>query len=234
MAKRKTKEKVPRGPQLELADALCVAFVNTASARDKNRQQGAQNYEELVVWGQQAGLLSTLEAERLERLAAERPAEAHAVYSRAAELRVALWRVFLAARREQELPADDLDALSEAIADAMPALRLVPGEAGLTVGWGGDEDALDRVLWPALYSALELLTSASDLALVRQCGAKGCTLFFLDRSKSRKRRWCDPKICGRRARALRYYYRTGKAKREDKFRGIGYWTRSKPRKKTSG
>ncbi|MEE8523020.1 MAG: hypothetical protein V3T72_03740 [Thermoanaerobaculia bacterium] len=68
----------PRGPRLDLAGALGVAFVNTAAARQGNRQQGVRTYEELLTWSQQTGVVSTLEGERLRRRAAERPEEAAA------------------------------------------------------------------------------------------------------------------------------------------------------------
>ena len=45
----------PRGPQLELAGDLSVAFVNTAGARDKKRQQPVTTYAELLIWSKQAG-----------------------------------------------------------------------------------------------------------------------------------------------------------------------------------
>jgi hypothetical protein len=90
------KKPPPRSPRLKLAGALCVAFVNTAGARPDNGQQGVEDYGELVTWGQQAGVVSALEAERLRRLATERPADATAVFARAASLRVVLSRLFLA------------------------------------------------------------------------------------------------------------------------------------------
>jgi len=83
----------PRGPQLELAGALCVAFVNTAGAGPKNRQQGVASYADLVTWGQQAGVLSPLDADRLRRVAGDRPGEAEATFAKAAKLRYDLARV---------------------------------------------------------------------------------------------------------------------------------------------
>ncbi len=222
------KKPPPRGPQLDLSGALCVAFVNTAGARKGNRQQGVKSYADLLRWGLQAGLIQALDAERLGRLAAE-PEAAEAAFARAAEARSCLFRLFLAVMAGSDLPEDDLAILNAAAPEAMAALRLVPGERGLTVGWGGDAEALDRVLWPVLYSAVELLLSLEGLPHVRQCAAKGCTLFFVDRSATGQRRWCDMKTCGNRAKALRYYYRTARAERDETFRGSGEWKTKRPR-----
>ncbi|MCP3960257.1 MAG: hypothetical protein GY719_20635 [bacterium] len=204
----------PRGPQLELAGAPCVAFVNTAGARKKNRQLGLTGYGELVTWGQQAGFVSTREAEAMRRRAAKHPDEAAAVFARAAAVRAALFRIFLAVMGEKHLPADDLKLISEAWASAMPAVRLVPGEPGVVVGWAGDEDALDRMLWPVLHSAAELLVSLEGRPDVKQCAAKGCLLFFVDRTRSRKRLWCQTRVCGHRVASLAHYHRFGRKGRQ--------------------
>ncbi|HEX9731162.1 MAG TPA: CGNR zinc finger domain-containing protein [Thermoanaerobaculia bacterium] len=225
MARRKPP---PRDPQLELAGALCVAFVNTAGARDNNRQQGAKSYAELVTWAQQAGVLSTNEAERLRRLAAERPEDAEAVYTRAAKLRYALARIFLATLKDQNPDDTDLGTVNAAVAGAMPVLRLVPQDSGVAVGWSGDDDALDRMLWPVAYSALETLVAITGHPHVRQCAAKECALYFLVASGSRKRLFCST-VCGNRARSLEYYYRKGRASREKEIREMG-GKRRRPKK----
>ena len=172
----------PRGPQLELAGALCVAFVNTAGARDRNRQQRAESYADLLAWGRQANVLSASQAEQLSRRAAERPGEAKAAFTRIAKLRSSLCRIFRAIASEKELPDADLALVNEALAEAMPAVRLVRGEGGVTVGWAGDEDALDRMIWPVLFSVMELLTSLEGRPHVRQCAAPECDLFFVPSS----------------------------------------------------
>ncbi len=222
----------PRGPQLELAGDLGVAFVNTAGAREKNRQQGIASYRELLAWGQAVGAVSSLEAERLGRLAAEQPERAAVVWGQGKALRSALFRLCLAVASEEELAAGDLDLVNEAVGSAAENARLVPGEEGLKVGWVGDEDALDRVLWPVLHAAMQLLLSLKGRPHVRQCAAAGCRLFFVDRSPSGRRKWCE-RICANRAKSLRFYYRTGRAqrmKRMDELHGP-YRRRRRPNKK---
>jgi predicted RNA-binding Zn ribbon-like protein len=226
------KDLPPRGPQLDLAGALGVAFVNTAAARPENRQVGVRTYEELLTWSQQTGVVSTVEAESLRRRAAERPEEAAAALARAVELRAALIRLFLATAADAMPTAADLDAVNRALAAAMPARRLVPGETGLVWGWGGDADALDRVLWPLVESAAELLISTAGRPHVRRCAAVDCGLFFVDRSSSRQRKWCEMKTCGNRVKSLRHYHRLGKGRRRDHFRKLGLWHNDKPRPST--
>ncbi len=224
---RRKKPPPPRGPQLEIAPELGVALVNTAGARKNNRQQGVASYADFLTWSQQVGTLSAAEAERLGRRAAQRPSEAEWVFTRITTLRSALFRLYLALSTGEELPAEDLDTVSAAIAEAMPALRLARGGDGLHWGWAGDQYALDRPLWPVLYSAGEVLIAAGGELNVRQCAHKGCTLFFLDRTPTRQRMYCS-RICDNRAQSLRYYYRHGKKRRERDY----IWRVKRPRKKT--
>ncbi|MEE8526706.1 MAG: ABATE domain-containing protein [Thermoanaerobaculia bacterium] len=221
------KPKPPRGPQLELAGDLGV--VNTAGEKEWNFQQGFRSYAELLIWGQQAGVVDTAVAERLRRLAAERPEDAEAVAARAVELRSSLFSVFVAIAGEREPAVADLEALNASLTEALPALRVVPGESGLTWGWGGDEDALDRVLWAVARSAAELLISLEGRPHVRQCARKGCTLWFVSRTSRRK--WCGD-VCRNRAKALRYYYLHARERRDRTKRNLGVWKAKRPRKKT--
>ncbi len=197
-----------------MAGSLCVAFVNTAAARPENDQQGVTSYAELLTWGQQTHLLSAAEAERLARIAKERPEEAAAVLSRAVALREALRRIFRALWSHKPAPADALQLLNLALREAFSQASLGPGEKGMTIGWIGSEDALDRMLWGVVHSAMETLTS-TDAYCVRKCAAADCGLHFVDRTPSRRRKWCVPELCGNRVKALRYYYRKAKKKRDD-------------------
>lgn len=214
MAKKKTPK--PPGPQLELAGSLCVAFVNTAAARLENTQMGVSCYADLLTWGRKAGLLSASDAGRLSKVAQERPEDAEAVLSRAVELREALRRTFQALWAGDPVPEDALELLNAALRESFSHAALDSselGEEGFALGWTGSEDALDRLLWDVVRSAVETLTSA-DAYRVRKCAAADCGLHFLDRSPSRRRRWCAPKPCGSRVKALRYYYRKAKKVRD--------------------
>jgi predicted RNA-binding Zn ribbon-like protein len=207
MAARRTPP--ARGPQLELAGDLSVAFVNTAGARDDNRQLGVAGYADLLTWSRQAGVVTAREAELLRQRASRDAPAAQAVFAAAENVRTALSRTFSALVFGKLPTAADLAAVSGELARSMPALRLVPGEHGVTWSWAGGEDDLERVLWPVLLAATDLLTSEAGRARLCRCAAASCPLFFAQRS-GRARIWCERRTCGSRGKALRYYHRTGK------------------------
>ena len=64
-----------------------------------------------------------------------------------------------------------------------------------------------------LHFPAELLISLQGHPHVRQCAAPDCALFFVDRSPSGRKRWCEMKTCGNRVKSLRYYHKTGKKER---------------------
>jgi len=74
--------------------------------------------------------------------------------------------------------------------------------------WAWDETApsLDRPIWLIVRSAANLLTS-EETSSIRECASETCSWLFVDRSRTRRRRWCDMSTCGNRAKARRHYQR---------------------------
>ena len=60
------------------------------------------------------------------------------------------------------------------------------------------------LLYPVAHSAARLLVE-DCLCYIKECADETCEWVFLDCSKNHKRRWCDMKSCGNRAKARRHY-----------------------------
>ncbi|WP_051278006.1 CGNR zinc finger domain-containing protein [Solimonas flava] len=58
-------------------------------------------------------------------------------------------------------------------------------------------------LAPLAEQAAELLVEG-DFALVRRCEHPDCILWFYDRTKSHKRRWCSMAVCGNRHKVAEF------------------------------
>ena len=58
-------------------------------------------------------------------------------------------------------------------------------------------------LAPITEEIADLLANG-DFDLIRQCEGDVCVLWFLDQTKSHKRRWCNPGTCGTRARVAAF------------------------------
>ncbi len=196
--------------QMRRADgALCVTFVNTAWRRP------LETYDDLVAWGVETGALSSSDAPRLSRAAAERPGIATGVARRAQTLRGRLERILLALARGEKAAAADFSAFNTELRAALSARCLVPTTTGYRWAWAvedGEED-LDRMLWPVLFSAARLMASEAR-SRVSRCPGQDCDLFFIARGSGRPQKWCS-KACGERARSVKHYQRKVKPARKE-------------------
>jgi predicted RNA-binding Zn ribbon-like protein len=68
-----------------------------------------------------------------------------------------------------------------------------------------------RALLLPIAHAMGALVCEKDFSFVRQCEGQGCTLWFLDVSKTHARRWCSMAVCGNRAKAAAHRARTRKS-----------------------
>jgi predicted RNA-binding Zn ribbon-like protein len=55
-----------------------------------------------------------------------------------------------------------------------------------------------------LAEAVAQLLVEGDVALIKQCEHPDCILWFYDRTKARKRRWCSMALCGNRYKAAQF------------------------------
>ena len=77
-----------------------------------------------------------------------------------------------------------------------------------TVGQVGDE--LDQAR-AAIAGSLAHFVADHDVDRLRICGADDCGWRFVDRSPAGRRRWCDMRTCGNRAKVARHRARAREA-----------------------
>ncbi len=187
-----------------VGEALCLDFVNTVSSylSDEPREY-LTSYAALVDWSKHAGILDEQMVQQLHAGAAQRHVETTAIWQHAIALRTALHRIFAATAHGDAAPDEELATFNEALASAMRHARIERLEGKYVWTWKEEEQALDRMLWPIVHSAAELLTEG-DLTRVRQCSGERCGWLFVDTSKNRSRRWCDMQDCGNVAKVRRF------------------------------
>jgi predicted RNA-binding Zn ribbon-like protein len=145
----------------------------------------------------------------LRKRAAWNPGKAERALESARGSRQTIYRIFSAIAAGKNPSRNDFDSFNLQLSQILPKARIRRKGNRIEWGWREDTQNLDRILWPILHSAAELLTS-DDRRMVRECRSETCTWLFLDRSKNKTRRWCDMKTCGNRAKWRRHY---GKSKR---------------------
>jgi predicted RNA-binding Zn ribbon-like protein len=167
-----------------------------------------ETYLDLARFGEDTGLLSARQVDRLYERSYLEPDRAQEALLWGRQLREAIHDVFLAIMNRRPVPPAALARLNADAQTAAGHMRLVPAKGGFE--WSFDDFGdFDSLLWPIARAAADLL--ASDLLpYVRACFSKECEWFFLDTSKNHHRRWCDMTRCGNRAKVQRFYARNKK------------------------
>jgi len=192
-----------------IGGALCLDFANTASGRGTEQaQEHLRSYRDLLDWSVHAGSLPTSSAKRLHRSSAGAPAAAGGVLKRAIALREATRHAVLSIASAGPVAALDIATIKREAAAAITAAELGVALGHGRWGWPNDTSDLARPLWPVARSAMAILDNA-DPDRLKLCPGHDCGWIFLDRSKNNSRRWCDMAVCGNRAKARRYYRRSG-------------------------
>jgi predicted RNA-binding Zn ribbon-like protein len=69
-------------------------------------------------------------------------------------------------------------------------------------------NGIGTLLGPVAQAIAELLVEGK-VDLVKRCEHPDCILWFYDRTKAHKRRWCSMAICGNRYKAAQFRKRSG-------------------------
>jgi predicted RNA-binding Zn ribbon-like protein len=128
----------------------------------------------------------------------------------ARRLREAVNRLIRALLASEAPDAADLRELNEWARQPPLAPQVA---ASLERSWSG-EQPVQAALALVAREAVDLLTGP-ERVLVRECAAApACSLLYLDRSRARRRRWCEMERCGSRAKMASYrrrYAGTGRS-----------------------
>ena len=193
---------------------LCLDFVNTAYIQvDPQAPFGYHPTDDkltdlaaLAKWSGEVGVLTPEETELLRDADPKRLEEFRA-------LREALRRVIRAHNSGTEIPPAALKTINRSVPRVLSHTRLGVDEHGFRVqidelcGDASDPDhVLDHLVWAIGQSIFSLLTDEEELGMVRECPSDDCGYLFRDTSHGR-RRWCDMKTCGNRAKVQRFRQR---------------------------
>jgi len=181
---------------------LCFAVVNSVLwRRSATPDDLLTDYQALV---RQVDLAHALpDATGLLDSAAADPAAARRALVAGVGLREVLFDLFSAVAAGEPAQPADLVALNTELAEALQQLALADGHR---LGWPRNL-SLDLPRWQVAVSAAAVL-SADDPTRIKQCPGERCGWVFLDASRNRSRRWCEPNECGNRERVRAYYRRS--------------------------
>jgi predicted RNA-binding Zn ribbon-like protein len=94
----------------------------------------------------------------------------------------------------------NLEILNEFLEKSESYLQLSLGpDRTLNLHRSWQQRTAEQVLGPLAEGAAELLAEG-DFSLIRRCENRKCLLWFYDRTRSHRRRWCSMAACGNRSK----------------------------------
>ncbi len=194
---------------LTVGGRLCLGLVNTAHPRSgRYAHDFLSGYSDLVTWHRSLGMLTEEQERYLLQKADAHLQETSETFEHTLTLREAIYNVFSAIADGKVSQSEELSLIQSIFAEAMASASLSPVEHEFLWEWGAEDEhgkELRLLLWPVALSAIELFTSSEEWKKVKEC--PGCSLLFLDKSKTGNRRWCSMDECGSRAKMRRQYER---------------------------
>jgi len=184
---------------------LCLSFANTRQWRGTDKPtETLHDSQDLLRWVETSGALGTDAIRSVQHWTQAHPKRAARMFSKAIELREAIFQAFSAVAEGAPLASADLAVLGHALAEA-PARERLEADGG-AYAWRTPslQPEASDLLAPVLWSAGDLLLRSRERR-VRRCANPECLWLFIDASRMGTRRWCDMTSCGNRAKARRHY-----------------------------
>lgn len=185
------------GPAL-IADQIALDLMNTLAMTDSGLVDSFQSDADVLRW---------LHAQNLVLEGTLPPGKRSSLLTSTRSLRELVRS--LVQRRKAGRPVD-VKEINGFLAKSVSHLYLEKrGKAGIRVMRHYGQATPEQLLAPVAEAAAELLTNG-DFDLVRNCEGPLCTLWFYDRTKAHRRRWCSMAVCGNRNKVAVFRQRAQK------------------------
>ncbi|MBI3676479.1 MAG: CGNR zinc finger domain-containing protein [Proteobacteria bacterium] len=194
-----------RLPPIWVGDHLALDFLNSTATPRGTPIEWIANGQALVTWLTDAKALDPSDAKRIRTQFSARDLDQTARDGVALREWFREVLVRAKARGVASLPCADIDRLNGVMTRGTAYRRIEKQRAD------GQLHLVDRRAWRTAGDLLVPVATAmadilcdSDLDLVRNCENPPCTMWFYDRTKGHRRRWCSQAICGNRAKVAAF------------------------------
>lgn len=182
-----------------VGNELALDFLNTCPIQNGDPVELLPDFEALLRWFQAAGVLSALQARKLEIKWAG-SLRANRTFEDMRQWRERLRKQVLAWEGGAPLHPAMVKEVNQLMAEHPMRFRLIPQKRPTTELWFEPHQPED--LFAPLVHSVATLFAQADRDRVRKCGQ--CVLHFHDTSKKGTRRWCSMRLCGNRLKVAAY------------------------------
>ena len=177
---------------LFLAGHLALDFVNTRMRVGDSLVDLLQSDSDVLIWFKQAGLATLTIGDEPKPLNLLRSART---------LRKNI-RSLIESRKEGE--RGDPSVINKFLAAGCGYSQLIWSKPSkLRVETVRRQQSAESIFVSVAEAAIDLLTT-HDFDLVKRCEDQTCVHWFLDQTKSHRRRWCSMELCGNRHKVAAY------------------------------
>jgi predicted RNA-binding Zn ribbon-like protein len=174
---------------------LAIDFANIPSYPGSPAEH--LSWEELIVFLQASQIVSPERGSSLLALSGSDPDAAQSLLSRSIRLRDALRKTFGAIVRREPIARECAEPINQILRITEGHDEIVLEENAWKMEFKAREGGLDWLLAAIARSAAEIIVEGAQ-ARLRICANPACGLFFSDKSRTHRRRWCSMAICGNR------------------------------------
>jgi len=179
---------------------LAWDFTNTTSARGSSaRQEHLRGFDTLMQWVEHARVMPPADCAYAHATLAGHPRRAQRIFERAIEMRELIWTIGIALAEQRPVAGKLLAFLSAAHAANLGHAEIKMRFGSYIWVWDPRRDIAAAILGPITLSALTLLME-KDLLRTKRCAGQECGWLFFDTTKNNRRRWCEMRVCGNRAK----------------------------------
>jgi predicted RNA-binding Zn ribbon-like protein len=177
---------------LTLADDPALDFMNTVVKDESGLVDHLQDDSDVLAWLQMIGFLDFKDAPSFKR---------GTLVQAAHNLRDVIRKLVIQKKNGKRV---DVSALNAFLTHGRYKVALVrSSEGGLKVVHEYDKSTPEQALAKVAQAAAELLAEG-DFSLVRKCESPDCVLWFYDKTKAHRRRWCSMSLCGNRHKVANF------------------------------
>jgi len=190
-----------RAGSLELVGGeLALDLTNTSSGRGTpRRQEHLRDFDTAMQWVAHARILTPDECAYIRKATAARPKSMRACFTRLLEIRELVWMNATALAEQRPVAAKLRASLPAAHAASLRLAEIKLRHGVYMWTWNPRRDIQAAILGPITLSAMTLLME-KDLSRTKRCAGLECGWLFFDETKNKRRRWCEMRVCGNRAK----------------------------------
>jgi predicted RNA-binding Zn ribbon-like protein len=177
---------------LALSDDTVLDFLNTSASDDTRSYEFLVSDQNVVEW---------MHAKHLISVATTPTFDEGALVQAARNLREIVRKAVFEKKAGRKV---NVESLNSFLTQGQYRINLVRQSNGqLHVMHEYDYSTPEQFLAQVANAAAELL-AVGDFNLIRKCESDACSLWFYDRTKAHRRRWCSMTRCGNRRKVANY------------------------------